>query len=155
MLRPIVALDVATRLLMGIGAQALAAVLEPEVGGVAAVGVVGLGGGKAGMGMGMGMGTGIVIFIFIGIGIGIGIQRVRVQLDGEPLVVTPGGALQFVEAGECGGGYGVHLAKDGLTGAREVDEEGDAVGPTDKWVVEFGAVGSEEHGVPAANEVLQ
>ncbi|PON77573.1 hypothetical protein PanWU01x14_027340 [Parasponia andersonii] len=143
MLRPIVALDVATRLLMGVGAQALAAVLEPEVGGVGAVGVVGLGvgGGKAGVG--------------VGVGVGMGIQRVRVQLDGEPLVVTPGGALQFVEAGECGGGYGVHLAKDGLTGAREVDEEGDAVGPTDKWVVEFGAVGSEEHGVSAANEVLQ
>lgn len=132
MVRPFLALDVATRHLVGVGGQAFVAILVPEVGGVAGVGEVGLG---------MSMSV---------------VERVRrLQLDGEPLVVVAGGALQFVKAGECGRGDCVQLALDALTGAREVEEEGDAVGSTHERVVECGSVVANEDGVSGADQVLQ
>lgn len=66
-----------------------------------------------------------------------------------------GGALEEIEAGEGGGGDGVELAEDAVVaGAGEVEEEGNAVGPADKGVIEGRAVVAEEDGVSGGDEVL-
>lgn len=131
MLRSIVALNVATSLVVTVGGQTLTAILVPEVGGVAGVGVVGLGGHK------------------------IGVLIKGVEVDGEPLVVGAARAFQLVKAAHCSLRHSIQLPDDALAGAREVEEEGNAVGPTDEWVVECRSVVAEEDGVSGADEVQQ
>lgn len=75
--------------------------------------------------------------------------------DGEALVVRAGDALQLVEAVEPARRDGVELAGDAVSGAGEVEEEGDAVGPADEREARRGGGGAHEGGVAVPGQVLE
>lgn len=81
--------------------------------------------------------------------------EVYLDVDGQPLVVAPGDALELVHLGESGGGDGVELAGDAVGAAGEIEEKGNAIGPADEGERVEGAAGAEEEGVPSGDEGLQ
>lgn len=155
MLRPVLAADVATSHLRGVGGESLPSVLVPQLQGVAAVRVVRLRSPRPPL-----LPTIILIILILILIVSIliitnNITAVFFDGDGETLVVAAGGSLQDVEAGEAGGGDAVELADHAVVaGAWEVEEEGDAVGPAHQRVVEGGPVAAEEDGVSGGDELL-
>ncbi|GMN44147.1 hypothetical protein TIFTF001_013347 [Ficus carica] len=155
MLRPVLAADVATSHLRGVGSESLPSVLVPQLQGVAAVRVVRLRSPRPPLHPTI---IFIILILILIVSIFIitnNITAVFFDGDGETLVVAAGGSLQDVETGESGGGDAVELADDAVVaGAWEVEEEGDAVGPAHQRVVEGGPVAAEEDGVSGGDELL-